>query len=187
MNKKLIVLFSRMFLSLTALDIGTTYVGLRYRGGVEANVFTDTRTLWAIVWPELCLFLLGAAAVAVGARWGGKRLQPACGQTFEAFLSAFWSARQLPSSVLIFLPLAIACGRVFPVVSNGVFLVSGWSLYGGVRNALSGAFGWSLFRASVMANGLLLGALAVPVTYVIYRVCRSAGRGDGRGHTDSTE
>jgi uncharacterized membrane protein len=176
MIRNLVLLFSFVFVPLTALDTGTTYVGVRHQGYVEVNVFTNTSTLWTMVWPEILIFVFGVCSVFVGTLWGQARLRAACDKDFATFMSVFERARQLPSSMLIFIPTVVAFGRIFPVTSNILYITLGWSPYGSMLNAVSHTAGCSVQRTNLVLTCILMGVIAVPVTYVIYRTCRlSAG------------
>ncbi len=177
MIKRLVILFTVPFLVFTTLDIATTWVGIHHRGFSEINVFTDTSSIRKMLLPEIITFAFGSIAVLVGGLWKKDDLRTSVHMGFRAFNESFWLVRRLPATALIFLPVGIAIGRILPVFSNTSHLLTGWSpIIDGVLKPLSEMLGWSLFRTNMMLHGIVFGALALPVTYVVYCVCKHADR-----------
>lgn len=174
MTKRLLIFFSVSFLVLTALDIGTTWVGVHQRGYREINVFTDTSSIGTMLRPEIIIFLIGGIAVFVGALWKRKDLQASINGGFRIFFEAFWLVRRLPATICIYLPIVIAVGRILPVFSNTMLLLTGWSPIGSALKFLSRVLGWDVFRTNVILYGMIFGAIGIPMTYVIYCVCKFA-------------
>ena len=71
-----------------------------------------------MVLPEVIFFAIGLIAVLVGAMWKKGDLRTTVDEGFRSFFESFWLPRRLPATVFIYLPVAIAIGRILPVLSN---------------------------------------------------------------------
>ena len=171
MTKGLVLLFAVSFIIFTGLDALTTWVAIHWHGFKEINIFTDTSSMSAILLPEIVILSIGIVAVLVGALWKRNDMRVSIDRGFRPLYQSFWISRRLLASALIYLPISLALVRVLPVLSNSCYLLIGWSPIR-VLHPLSEMLGWSLFRTVLLLHGIIGGALVVPITYVIYRVCR---------------
>ena len=133
------MLFAAWFVPTTALDLSITWFGIFHLpermqkfGIVEGNPYTDFSSVQAYVTPEVIALVLGIALVFGGGVLKMRRLL-ADGQDpadlrqmrYWAFCNRYYKPGQV-ASLLILLPMAIAIGRVEPVVNNVMWLSIGW-------------------------------------------------------------
>lgn len=171
--RNIVLLFALTFVPLTVLDIATTLLGIE-QGYHELNPHTDTTSVYTIAVPEVVGFLLGVLCVYLGARWTQHRLRSACMLDFSSFRVALWSGKQLIGTFLIFVPIAIALGRILPVTNNLMYLTLGWGIIGGLSVSLVEGFGWSVTQTTAAIYACLFVLAMRPITYVLYRTCRLA-------------
>ena len=137
--RRLATLFAAWFVPTTALDLWITWFGIYHLpermakfGIVEGNPYTDLSSVEAFVTPEVIVLVIGIALVFGGGVLKMRRLladgrDPADlrRMRYWAFCSRYYKPGQF-ASLMILLPMAIAIGRVEPVINNVMWLAIGW-------------------------------------------------------------
>lgn len=158
--RNLLLVFGALFVTLTALDLASTYIGLRFREELVETPYTDTSSLIGMIRPEVVLLIVGGLAVWLGARIRKPLLSTARESGFGPFVDTVFAPRALPISALIFMPMLLALGRSMPVLNNLSYLIFGWSPIGNIPP---------------IADVILFAVVfSYPTAYLIYRICRTA-------------
>lgn len=159
--RNLLFVFGALFVTLTALDLASTYIGLRFREElVETNPYTDTSSLIGMIRPEVVLLIVGGLAVWLGARIRKPLLSTARESDFGPFVDTVFAPRALPISALILMPMLLALGRSMPVLNNLSYVIFGWSPIGNIPP---------------IADAILFAVVfSYPTAYLIYHICRTA-------------
>lgn len=168
---RLVATFLATFALLALADAATTWAGLQ-RGYQEVNPLTDTRSFWSLLRPELYLAAAGTLSVGLGVWWLQRGDLSAVVDQPSAFWSRYWRGRNLVGAVLVFLPLAVAFGRVLPVLSNLFLLGWGFSPWMACISWLAEAFGMPPNKVLFLVQGLLFGLFAIPLTELIRRLLK---------------
>lgn len=136
---RLAILFALWFVTLTALDLAITWTGVHHfaermeeLGIAEGNPYTDFSSVGAFVIPEVVAFAVGIAMVFGGGVLKMRRLVTSgqceadlTGLGLRAFQKAY-DRLGVVATFLILIPVAVAVGRVVPVVNNLMWLLAGW-------------------------------------------------------------
>jgi hypothetical protein len=154
---------------LSLADAATTREGMQ-RGFGEMNPLSDTRSLWTLLRPELVILVAGAIAIGVGMTFLRRRDMPGVAESRREFFEWFWRPSNLPGAILVFLPVAIAIGRVLPVTSNLLMLSLGWSPWMVLVDWVSDMLGLSPRAGMLVVQGTVCGLLALPFTEVIRKI-----------------
>ena len=166
MTRNLVLVFAGIFITTAVLDIWTTWVGVVQMGYPETNPYSDTSSIQGLAIPEIITLFIGMALVALGAHFGRTTLQTPENASFADFTKKFSTARNLAILLLLLAPFVLAILRIVAVLSNTSVIFTGWSLF---NDEEFSHLSWNQFVLTTF--GL---ALAMPIMYLVYRVCRAS-------------
>ena len=166
MTRNLVLVFAGIFITTAALDIWTTWVGVVQMGYPETNPYSDTSSIQGLAIPEVITLFIGMALVASGAQLGSTTLQTPENESFADFGKKFSNARDVVVLALIMVPYVVAILRIVAILSNTSVIFTGWSLFSDEEFS---HLSWNQFVLTFF--GL---AFAMPILYLIYRVCRAS-------------
>lgn len=166
MTRNLVLVFAGIFITTAALDIWTTWVGVVQMGYPETNPYSDTSSIQGLAIPEVITLFIGMALVALGAQLGSTTLQTPENESFTDFGKRFSNARDVVVLALIMVPYVVAILRIVAILSNTSVIFTGWSLFSDEEFS---HLSWNQFVLTFF--GL---AFALPILYLIYRVCRAS-------------
>ena len=166
MTRNLVLIFAGIFTTTAALDIWTTWVGVVQMGYPETNPYSDTSSIRSLAIPEVITLIIGMALVALGAHFGRTSLQTPENASFVDFRRRFLALRNIVFVILILIPFVVAILRIVAILSNTLAIFTGWSLFSDEEFS---HLSWNQFVLSFFGV-----ALAVPITYLVYRVCRAS-------------
>ncbi|TLD69349.1 hypothetical protein FEM03_18445 [Phragmitibacter flavus] len=169
---RLVTFFIGTFVLLTLADAVTTRLGIQ-AGHSELNPYSDTRSLWTLLRPELLIAVIGTASVALGSFLLHRNALLTSARDSQTFRTQFWQASNLPCAILVFLPMAIAVGRLLPVTSNLLLLTFGYSPWISFIHKVSRLVDLPLHNTMFLVQGVLFGLLAMPLTELIRRLMRT--------------
>ena len=86
--------------------------------------------------------------------------------SFADFIKRFFAARNIAFASLILIPFVLAILRIVAILSNTSVIFTGWSLF---NDEEFSHLSWNQFVLSTFGV-----ALAMPITYLVYRVCRAS-------------
>ena len=166
MTRNLVLVFAGIFITTAILDIWTTWVGVVQMGYPETNPYSDTSSIQGLAIPEVITLFIGMALVALGAHFGSTTLQTPENASFADFRKTFFTARNIAVVPLILTPFVLAILRIVAILSNTSVIFTGWSLF---NDEEFSHLSWNQFVLSTFGV-----ALAMPITYLVYRVCRAS-------------
>lgn len=166
MTRNLVLVFAGIFITTAALDIWTTWIAVMQMGYPETNPYSDTSSIQALAIPEVITLFICMAMVALGAQLGSTTLRTPKSESFTHFGKKFSNARDVVALSLIMVPYVIAILRIVAILSNTSVVFTGWSLFSDEEFS---HLSWNQFVLTFF--GL---AFAMPILYLIYRVCRAS-------------
>lgn len=166
MTRNLVLVFAGIFITTAILDIWTTWVGVVQMGYPETNPYSDTSSIQGLAIPEVITLFIGMALIALGAHFGRAAMQTPENDSFADFIKRFFAARNIAFASLILIPFVLAILRIVAILSNTSVIFTGWSLF---NDEEFSHLSWNQFVLSTFGV-----ALAMPITYLVYRVCRAS-------------
>lgn len=166
MTRNLVLLFSAIFVPLTALDLATTWVGVFRMGYAETNPYSDLSSVEGLVIPEIITLFIGMAMVACGAHLKKTILYDASRHEFATFRKIVFSWKQFLLVLLLFAPILIGLLRSAAVFSNTLIILTGYGLFVDEE--------FSLLSRNQFVLTVCALVMIRPTEYLIYRVCRAS-------------
>ncbi len=166
MTRNLVLVFAGIFITTATLNIWTTWISVVQMGYTELNPYSDTSSIQGLAIPEVITLFIGMAMVALGAQLGSTALQTPATASFADYRKKFSNARNVVVLLLIMLPYVVAILRIVPILSNTSVIFTGWSLFSDEEFS---HLSWNQFVLTFF--GLVF---AMPILYLIYRVCRAS-------------